>query len=372
MLRLIDDQSRQKVGSIPLLSRRINDPFFAVFMLVVEVLVTFTNAAGTSQNVVGTDFCQSSKFDSDFVDGHPHKVDMSWLGIEYSEQLQRLGFFGGPNECTTRACTASTDTDHTYVLRVPFFDVRADDPKGFVQNLGRLGRVTVTAGDTGNANVTVKTVQVRLHVEGTTKGHVAMGARTVQRTVPSTLKTQEELLMNGGSLIDAFAYTVDDSSNKIAMTGPRIKVDSQALLVEEPLRNVARLADLRGGQGYGRYSAAGTPAHTAEAGTYTAAALLYGPPMRYSISDLPTGELLNLNFATQPCTTANKQFYVSSVVVDNPEDDVRRVVDNLQQVPSPKIAEAIVPRLAREGGVALGNLKSRLPYKFYPQNVARG
>jgi hypothetical protein len=365
-MRQIDSQTVNGGGAIPLLQNRIADPRFAVFCIVIELLISFTNAdALLSKTVKAEDFCKATKVDLFYRDGRPWLKNMDLVALELLEQRKTQGHFGALSECTDRSIAAATTETHKFRVGLRLYDAFAADPETFVQSLSNVGNATCTVGGTGNASVTVSKSIVNVHVEGMTKAHALIGARQVYAVRPMTLDTEQQIALGGGSLTDLIALTYDDVAEPIAMTGPTIAVDEQPALVNEPLRNVVELDAIRGSYGEGRMTAAGTPQLDR---TYTRAAALYSARRGASISDLSRGEFVTASYNTQPNVTSGAQAYILGVIIDNPRDSVRQIVPGMATKSDRVLAGATITRQSHAGTLE-PELEARLPFKFYPADA---
>lgn len=362
-MRQIDSQQQNGGGAIPLLQNRIADPLFSVYALIFELIVTLVNANAADQTVTAEAFCKACKIDLFYRDGRPWLVNMDLFAVELLEQAETNGNLKPFSECVDRVITASSTETHTFRLCLRLRDEFAKDPDTYVQSLSNIGTAVVTFGATGNTNVTIGTSKVNVHVVGQRKGHVAVGARKVHAVKQAILGTEQQLALGGASLLRLVPFTYDNSSTHIvAMTGPKVKVDNQPAIVDEPLRNVAALDAIRGSFGESRMTAEGTPQTDR---SFTRAAMLVACPSGHSISDLPRGEFIDLQYATQPCVTAGKQAYLLSAVIDNPRDASRQIIPGFAGKTDRQLAQSTVTRLA-SAGVPEPETEARLPYKVYP------
>lgn len=298
-------QSQNGSGSNTSNFPSVVDDTFIVERIVAKVVVHFANSAGSDQTVGGDAFGHNTRINGWYKDGSPWLQNMPLLGIEWGKQILEGGLAGALVEAVDKTVTASaTDESETYYVDIPVAQPLAKQPKDFAQSLSNFGKFEVVPGNTGNANVTVVKTDVYLTAFGRRGHNFQSGSRLCWQFAPSNAPlTQDRLSLKGDKLLALLQYTYAYGTVPLAGTKPEVRIDSQKPLLKYTDLDVLDVQKNLGQLKYGSFAARSGM-------TQTKVAALVVPPNDMEIGELPQGETIIAEYASNASSSTGYIHYV--------------------------------------------------------------
>ena len=327
--------------------------------LCVEVRCTFTNAHATIAQDLAESFFRNSKLDWRMSDGEGFVVATPLAAMEWGNQVLKRRWAGAlvQSDPVVQIAASSTKVRNFYYdidLAVPI----AARPADFAQALSELGDLTFTPAATGNADVTLDSVEIVVTAYGLRMDGMQAGAR-LRFTTHAGLApmTQDEISLRG-KLIALIAFT-KDGTVPIASTKPTVKIGEEALLDVKNLNTLDIVKHL----GAARWELfPQRPQTSTAAGDFIDdIGHLVVPEEGFTIGSLSGGPQSSVvvDYDTNPASSTGKHYYLTIEVVPRGSCFARGVPGAVEMTPDALARYVERPTLG--AGLLLDDMKPFLP-----------